>query len=121
MRSYVAFVDDQDRAQFSYVSAHVSHDSAIAALLACSGALQRAKALLGGPWDECIAWVDQQLNRLWKMRGPCPGMGSALAALGVSNGTLVAHDIAGAQARAGQWNEDPWRSEEHTSELQSPC
>lgn len=105
---FVAFVDDQDRTQFSYVSAHVSHDAAIAGLLACSGALNRLKSRVDGPWDKCVAWVDRQLNRLWKMRGPCPGMGSALSALGVANGTLVAQDIAASQARQDRWNDDPW-------------
>lgn len=105
---HVAFVADQDREDFSYVTEHVTHDAAIAALLSCSAVLHRLGDVVAGPWDQCISWVDRQLNRLWKMRGPCPGMGSALSALGVQNGTLIAQDIAATQARANRWNEDPW-------------
>lgn len=103
--SFVAFAPDDDRSQFSYVAEHVSHDAAIGALLSCAGALQRMKGLVPGPWDEVLGWINLQLNRLWEMRGPCPGMGSALGALGVPNGTLVAHAIAATQA---QPNENPW-------------
>ncbi len=106
--SCVAFVPDTDRLQFSYVTEHVSHDAAIAGLLACAGALQRTKSLIDGAWDHALRWIDQQLNRLWTMRGPCPGLGSALTALGITNGTLLAYDLAAAQSRSGAWNEDPW-------------
>jgi len=104
--SCVAFVPDTDREQFSYVAEHVSHDSSIASLLACVGALQRTKGVVAGDWDRVLAWIDSQLNRLWEMRGPCPGMGSALTALGVPNGTLVAQDLASTQSRL---NENPWK------------
>lgn len=103
--SFVAFAPDDDRSQFSYVAEHVSNDAAIGALLSCAGALQRMKGFVPGPWDDVLGWVDRQLNRLWEMRGPCPGMGSALGALGVPNGTLVAHTIAATQAHP---NENPW-------------
>ncbi len=105
---FVAFVDEDDRAEFSYVTEHVTHDAAIAALISCSTVLSRLKGIVPGPWESCITWVDRQLNNLWKMRGPCPGMGSALTALGVQHGTLVAQHLAAEQARDGRWNEDPW-------------
>ena len=105
--SYLAFAPDDDREHFSYVAEHVSHDSAIGALLACAGAVQRVKGVVPGSWDPVLSWIDRQLNRLWEMRGPCPGMGSALTALGVPNGTLVAQDLAAAQT---VFNVDPWGS-----------
>jgi hypothetical protein len=107
--SCVAFASDEDRVQFSYVTAHVSHDAAIGTLLSCARALHHTKSVVDGPWDRCLAWIDRQLNLLWKMRGPCPGLGSALTALGVTHGTLVAQDIAASQARTEAWNEDPWQ------------
>ncbi len=103
--SYLAFAPDDDRQHFSYVAEHVSHDSAIGALLSCAGALQRMKGVVPGTWDPVVGWIDRQLNRLWEMRGPCPGMGSAITALGVPNGTLVAQDLTAAQEL---YNEDPW-------------
>lgn len=104
--SCAAFVPDEDRMQFSYVTEHVSHDAAIAALLACAGALQRTKGVVTGDWEPVLGWIDSQLNRLWRMRGPCPGLGSALTALGVQHGTLIAQDLAAKQTDP---DVDPWR------------
>ncbi|MBK7078217.1 MAG: AAA family ATPase [Myxococcales bacterium] len=104
--SCVAFVPDEDRRQFSYVTEHVSHDAAIAALLACAGALQRSKGVVAGDWEPVLGWIDSQLNRLWRMRGPCPGLGSALTALGVQHGTLIAQDLAAKQTDP---DADPWQ------------
>ena len=54
-------------------------------------ALERASKHLTGPWQKQIDWIDEQINRLWKLRGPCPGLGSALSALDDGfNGTLFA-------------------------------
>ena len=41
---------------------------------------------------------------MWQARGPCPGLGAALTAFGVSEGTLLAHAI---QSRISH-NDDPW-------------
>ncbi|KYG09089.1 hypothetical protein BE21_20050 [Sorangium cellulosum] len=106
---YVAFAPSEHFDEFSYVTAHVSHGAAISGLLACAAALQKIGNLVPGPWDKALAWIDRELNRLWKMRGPFPGFGSALTALGIPHGNLIAYDIAAAQAQAGnEWNEDPW-------------
>ena len=48
-------------------------------------AWQRCTGIRGrieGPWDQALAWIDTQLNRLWKARGAFPGLGSALSAFG---------------------------------------
>lgn len=100
----VAFAPDDRRDEFSYVSEHVTHDGAIGALLACSGALREAAKHLQGPFDRYQNWIDQQLGRLWKLRGPCPGLGAALTALGIELGMYVAHDLS---RHLGE-NEDPW-------------
>lgn len=91
--------------EFSYGSEHVTHDGAIAALLACAASLQKAEDFgIAGPWSQCIRWTNDRLAELWKMRGPCPGLGAALYAFGINLGTLVAGEIA---AKLGE-NEDPW-------------
>ena len=91
--------------EFSHASQHVTHDAALSSLLACAAALQNAKRhRLEGPWDRCIEWIDRRLGELWKMRGPCPGLGAALVAFGIELGTFVAREIAG---KLGD-NEDPW-------------
>ena len=45
-----------------------------------------------------------RLGELWKARGPCPGLGSALNAFGMQFGTFIARTLA---EKAGD-NADPW-------------
>jgi ATP-dependent exoDNAse (exonuclease V) alpha subunit len=90
--------------EFSYASELVSHDGAIASLLACAESLRKAKGVLPGPWDKCLQWIDARLGELWNARGPSPGLGSALCAFGLEFGTFVARALA---EKAGD-NADPW-------------
>ncbi len=106
---FVVFAPDEAFESFSYGTEHVSNDHAIASLLAFVPVLERLKEVVEGPWDEHLRWVNDQLNRLWSMRGPFPGMGAALQALGLARGTLLAWRIAALQAHAKTtWTEDPW-------------
>lgn len=100
----VAFSPADRLLEFSHVSQLVSHDGAIASLLACAESLRKAKGALPGPWDQCLQWIDARLGELWKARGPCPGLGSALSAFGLEFGTFVARALA---EKAGD-NADPW-------------
>ena len=90
--------------EFSHASQLVSHDGAIASLLACAESLRKAKGMLPGPWDQCLQWIDARLGELWKARGPCPGLGSALSAFGLEFGTFVARAVT---EKVGD-NADPW-------------
>lgn len=99
-----AFAPSDRILEFSYGAEHVTHDGAIAGLLACAASLNKAKQYIPGSWDSCLKWIDSRLAELWKMRGPCPGLGAALCAFGVELGTFVARDIA---AKLKD-NEDPW-------------
>ncbi len=90
--------------EFSHASHLVSHDGAIASLLSCAESLRRAEGVLPGPWAQCLKWIDARLGELWKARGPCPGLGSALSAFGLEFGTFVARELA---EKAGD-NVDPW-------------
>lgn len=90
--------------EFSHASQLVSHDGAIASLLACAGSLRKAKGVVPGPWDQCLAWIDARLAELWKARGPCPGLGAAFSAFGVELGTFVARHLS---EKLGD-NADPW-------------
>ncbi len=99
-----AFSPDDRLLEFSHASQLVSHDGAIASLLACAESLRKAKGVLPGQWDQCLTWIDARLGELWKARGPCPGLGSALSAFGLEFGTFVARAIA---EKAGD-NADPW-------------
>lgn len=102
---FVAFVPHDARAQFSYGSEHVGHGAAAASLIAARGALERTAAILNGPWERYIAWIDERLGRLWAMQGPAPGLGVVLSALHVGfNGTLFAMALADELLE----NADPW-------------
>ena len=90
--------------EFSYGSQLVSHDGAIASLLECARSLRKAEGVLQGPWNKCLQWIDTRLGELWKARGPCPGLGSALNAFGLEFGTFVARILVD---KAGD-NVDPW-------------
>lgn len=90
--------------EFSYVAEHVSNDSAIEVLVGCAESLKKAKKYLKGPWDECLRWIDERLGEIWKMRGPSPGLGSALVTLGLRLGNFIAMELS---ESVGE-NEDPW-------------
>jgi ATP-dependent exoDNAse (exonuclease V) alpha subunit len=99
-----AFTPDDRLLEFSHVSQLVTHDGAIGCLLASAESLRKAKKVLPGPWDRCIKWIDHRVGELWKIRGPCPGLGAALSAFGIELGNFVACAIA---ERVGE-NGDPW-------------
>ena len=106
---FLAFAPDDAFWSFSYGSEHVSHDHAIASVLSCLRALERIDDVLPGPWAQISAWLDRQLNRLWRMRGPYPGFGSALTAFLGDGGNLVAYEIAEECAKGStDGNVDPW-------------
>ncbi|MFI7207742.1 AAA family ATPase [Micromonospora aurantiaca (nom. illeg.)] len=101
----LAFAPEGGWEAFSYVTEHVSHDLAIDALLALMAAGRAAQRLLGsaaGPLG--FDWLEGQLNRLWKLRGPRPGLASCLAAFGVPQAVTFAHTV----AAAGGADVDPW-------------
>jgi hypothetical protein len=100
----VAFAPEDRFNEFSYATEHVGHDAAIAALLACRAALLRSAELFNFATAPQEAWIDQQLGRLWKKRGPFPGLGAVLGATGVPMAYFVA------QALVDKVGEDgnPW-------------
>ncbi len=101
----VALVPDDHRAAFSYASEHVGNDAAIAALLEAQGALERSATLLPDrSFTGQLAWIDARLSEVWSLRGPCPGLASALHAFGVERPALMLQRLA---AQIGD-NEDPW-------------
>jgi hypothetical protein len=93
---FLAFAPEESREHFLYGSEHVEHGSAIAALQSVRNAIERIEAILPGRWVESIDWIDARINELWKLRGPAPGLGSALSCVqpGAFNGTLFAHALA---------------------------
>lgn len=100
-----AFAPDEYFGSYSYGTEHLPHDGAIASLLAMEKAIKSMRQYLSdAPWDEYLAWIDAELNRLWEVRGAFPGLGSALNAFGFPHGNLLAWYLAG----QGDEKFDPW-------------
>ena len=108
---FVAFAPDEHFAEYSYASELLSQDGAVASLIACAAALHRIRDRIEGPWNQALAWIDAQLNRLWKARGAFPGLGSALSAFGYEwgfqHGSLLAYEIELLREKKG--GDDPWK------------
>lgn len=104
LERYVAKAPDEHWDEFSYASELVTHDGAIGALLSIEAVLGRIESEIGIATGWQRAWVNEELVRLWKVRGPFPGLGAVLAAFGIARGIFVAHAL---QQRAGE-NCDPW-------------
>ena len=107
---FVAFAPDEHFDAYSYGSELLTHDGAVASLVACAATLHRIRGRIEGPWDQALAWIDTQLNRLWRARGAFPGLGSALSAFGYEwgfkHGSLLAYEIELLREREG--GGDPW-------------
>ena len=66
----VTFAPDDRFNEFSYATEHVGNDAAISALLSIRDALDRRSELFGYSSDTFEQWIDNELGRLWKKRGP---------------------------------------------------
>ena len=104
LERYTAHAPEEHWDEFSYASELVTHDGAIAALLSLDTALGRIEAELGLATGWQREWLHTELARLWKVRGPYPGLGPVLTAFGLARGVFVAHAV---QQKAGD-NADPW-------------
>jgi hypothetical protein len=100
----LAWVPEDADVEFSYVTEHVSDDTAIAALNSLRAAVDGMKALRLEVNPSSIAWVDQQIERLWQLRGPVPGLAAVLGRLGVES----AHRVVRRLATESNWEQDPW-------------
>lgn len=100
-----AFAPDEYFGSYSYGTEHLAQDGAISSLLAVEKAIKAMRQHLSDePWDEHLAWIDAELNRLWKVRGAFPGLGPALKAFGFPHGNLLAWHL----ASQGDEKFDPW-------------
>ena len=89
---YIAFAPTFE--EFSYGSEWVTNDSAIESLLILHEKLKKFEALLPNKnYEHQLKWIDTELSRLWKMRGPFPGLGAVLSGLNISEGNLIAWEL----------------------------
>ena len=93
LTSIAVVVDDEYFDEFSYATEHVSYDAVISVLLKTIKALKIIQGCIPGNWKECIKWCKDRLKEVWIDRGPFPGLGSALSAIGFKRGELIAKAI----------------------------
>lgn len=87
------FAEDDYFDEFSYATEQVSYDAVISVLLQTIKALQIIKSCIPGNWNECIAWTKARLKEVWLDRGPFPGLGTMLHAVGFRRGEIMAREI----------------------------
>ena len=85
--------DDESFDEFSYATEQLSHDTVITVLLKIIKSLRIIKDCIPGNWSECIKWCKARLEEVWLDRGPFPGLGSMLTAIGFKHGNLIAREI----------------------------
>jgi hypothetical protein len=90
---YVAHAPSDSFEEFSYVSEHVGHDSAVAALVELARVVELLPGVADGPWEKVGTWISDRIADAWTLRGPYPGLGAALAAAGLPQGALIAHRV----------------------------
>ena len=100
----VAFAPEDRFVEFSFATEHVGDDAAISALLAMRGSLHRCSELFGYVADTCERWIDRELGRLWKKRGPFQGLDTVLSAMGVGMGNFIAQALLNEACE----NANPW-------------
>jgi hypothetical protein len=91
LKDYVAYAPDF--AQFSFGSELVEHDTAIDALLNMGDSLKKSEVLLEKKLTKELKWIDDEISKIWDMRGAFPGMGSVLSALKIEEGNTIAWEI----------------------------
>jgi len=91
LKEYVAYAPDF--MQFSYASELVEHDTAIDALLNIAESLKKIGSVLGKTFADELSWIDNEVSKVWDMRGAFPGMGPVLSALGIEEGNTIAWEI----------------------------
>src|SRR5579885_698837 len=64
-----------------------------------------AASVVRGQWEPHFSWISDRLGELWRMRGPDPGLGSALVAFGLPRGHRIAYEL----SRFAGENESLWQ------------
>lgn len=100
----LAWAPEGSDVEFSYVTEHLSDDTAIAALNALRDAADGMRQLGIEVMTSATAWLDDQIERLWQLRGPSPGLAAALGYLGVE----AAHIVVRRLIAESTWQADPW-------------
>lgn len=89
----LAWAPEGRATEFSYVTEHLSDDAAIEALTSLQAAA-RGMRQLGVPVpDAGTDWLQRQIERLWQLRGPVPGLPGVLSIVGVQRPYVAARAL----------------------------
>lgn len=93
---------------FSYAAELAPPDIALSTLVRCLEAVRKIRehGIAKGPWERREEWLNQQISQSWKDRGPFPGLGPALEALGMRLGTALALELLSSGLVKSE--ADPW-------------
>jgi hypothetical protein len=89
--------------EFSYVTEHLSDDAALQALAAIQRAAQALPTLGLSVPPAALEWLETQIARLWKLRGPTPGLPTVLSYLGVERPHNAARALIAAAGDGDVW------------------
>jgi len=109
LKEFVAHAPSDHFVEFSYASEQVGHDGAIGALLELARVVDLLPGVADGPWDKVATWLSDRVADAWELRGPYPGLGSALAAAGFERGAVIAHRVVDSLSDP---SEDHWKAVE---------
>lgn len=80
--------------EFSFGSEWVSNDTAIESLLILQEKLKKFQNILPNKnYEKQIRWIDNELSKIWKLRGPFPGLSAVLSGLKLVEGNLISWEI----------------------------
>lgn len=99
----LAWAPEGRTTEFSYVTEHLSDDAAIEALSSLQSAAEACLELGLDVPDAGIAWVGDQIERLWQLRGPVPGLPGVLKVIGVQQPYVAARAVIAESQEADPW------------------
>lgn len=93
---------------FSYAAELAPADIALSTLVRCLESVRKIRehGIAKGPWERREEWLNQQIALAWQDRGPFPGLGPALEALGMRLGTALALELR--SSGTVKSDADPW-------------
>lgn len=93
---------------FSYAAELAPPDIALSTLIRCLESVRKIRrhGIAKGPWERREEWLNQQIAQAWQDRGPFPGVGPALEALGMRLGTALALELR--SSGMIEVDADPW-------------
>jgi hypothetical protein len=100
----LAWAPEGRTTEFSYVTEHLSDDAAIEALNSLRSAAEAMRELGIDLPEAGIEWVSAEIERLWQLRGPVPGLPGVLKVLGVQQPYVAAQAVVGECSD----DKDPW-------------